>query len=68
MSTWGGFGETEFVSFGNAELFDDQVNSGDFFGDRVFDLEAGVDFKEGNGSIISDKKLACSSAVVLCLF
>jgi hypothetical protein len=34
------------AAFGNSELFPDQVNPGNFFGDGVLHLEASVYFKE----------------------
>jgi hypothetical protein len=42
------------LALSDAELLSDQVNAGYLFGDRVLDLESGVDLQEGNGSILGD--------------
>ena len=42
---------------GQAELLADQVDAGDFLGDAVLHLEAGVDLKEGNGAVLAHQEL-----------
>lgn len=53
-------GVGEFFAFGDAEHFAYEVDAGDFFGDGVFDLESGVDFEEGDGSVLADEVFACA--------
>ena len=42
---------------GDPELFADEVDPGGFLGDRVLDLEAGVDLEEGDGAVRRDQEL-----------
>jgi hypothetical protein len=37
---------------------------GDLLGDRVLDLQAGVDLEEGDGAVLADEELAGAGAVV----
>ncbi len=64
MAAQGGVVVAEFFAVGDAEHFADQVDAGDFFGDGVFDLEAGVDFEEGDGAVGADEELDGAGADV----
>ena len=44
----------------NSELFPNQIDSRNFFRDRVLHLEPGIDLEEGHRAIFSDEKLAGS--------
>ena len=57
VAAHGGVVVAEFFAVGDAEHFADQVDAGDFFGDRVFDLEAGVDLQEGDRAVGADEEL-----------
>ena len=48
----------ERLAVGDAELLADQVDAGDLLGDRVLDLQAGVDLEEGDGAVLADEELA----------
>src|SRR5690625_5410204 len=48
---------SQFFAGGDAELFPHQVDAGDFFGDGVFDLEAGVDFEERKRAVEAHQAL-----------
>ena len=41
----------ELLAVGDAEHLADQVDAGDLLGDRVLDLEAGVDLQEGDRAV-----------------
>ncbi len=50
MTTRGGiFLDGELFAVGDAELLTHEVDAGGLLGDRVFDLQAGVDLEERNG-------------------
>jgi hypothetical protein len=48
----------ELLAVGDAELLADQVDAGDLLGDRVLDLQAGVDLEEGDRAVLADEELA----------
>jgi hypothetical protein len=48
----------DLLAVGDAELLTHQVDAGHLFGDRVFDLQAGVDLEEGDGAVLADEELA----------
>ena len=50
--------EVELLAVGDAELPAHQVDAGDLFGDRVLDLQAGVDLEEGDQAVLADQELA----------
>ena len=54
----------ELLAVGDAELLADQVDAGDLLGDRVLDLQAGVDLEEGDGAVLADEELAGAGADV----
>ena len=54
----------EGLAVGDAELLADQVDAGDLLGDRVLDLQAGVDLEEGDGAVLADEELAGPGAGV----
>ena len=54
----------ELLAGGDAEHLADQVDAGDLLGDRVLDLEAGVDLEEGDGAVLADQELAGAGADV----
>lgn len=49
---------------GDAELLAHEVDARDLLGDRVLDLEAGVDLEEGDGAVLRHEELARASADV----
>ena len=54
----------ERLAVGDAELLADQVDAGDLLGDRVLDLQAGVDLEEGDRAVGPDQELARAGADV----
>ncbi len=52
------------LTVGDAEHLPDQVDAADFFGDRVLDLQPGVDLEEGDGAVLPDQELAGPGADV----
>ena len=54
----------ELLAVGDAEHLADQVDAGDLFGDRVLDLEAGVDLQEGDRAVGADEELDGAGADV----
>ncbi|CAM5610442.1 hypothetical protein SNARM312S_06594 [Streptomyces narbonensis] len=60
----GGVAVAELFAVGDAEHLADQVDAGDLFGDRVFDLEAGVDLEEGDRAVGADEELDGAGADV----
>ncbi|MNI04246.1 hypothetical protein D3C73_571670 [compost metagenome] len=51
-------------AFGNAELFDDEIETGRFFRYRMFHLQAGVDLEEGDHAIGGKQKFHRAGAGV----
>ncbi len=49
---------------GDAELLAHEVDARDLLGDRVLDLEAGVDLEEGDGAVLRHEELARAGADV----
>src|SRR5690606_35617820 len=43
---------------GDTEHLTHQVDAGDLLGDRMLDLQPGIDFEERDGAVLSDEKLA----------
>ncbi len=64
MAAWRWIRELEFLALGDLELLENQVDPGDFLGDRVLHLESGVDLEEGNGAVLPHQELAGSRALV----
>lgn len=64
MAAQGGVVVAEFLAVGDAEHLADQVDAGDFLGDRVLDLEAGVDLQEGDRAVHADEELHGAGADV----
>ena len=56
--------DVEFLAFGDAELLADQVEPGGLLGDRVLDLQAGVDLQERDQPVLADEELHGAGAVV----
>ena len=54
----------ERLAVGDAELLAHQVDAGDLLGDRVLDLQAGVDLEERDGAVAADEELAGAGADV----
>ncbi|OMI33961.1 choline dehydrogenase [Streptomyces sparsogenes DSM 40356] len=54
----------EGLAVGDAEHLPDQVDAGDFLGDRVLDLEAGVDLQEGDRAVRAHQELDRAGADV----
>ena len=54
----------ELLAVGDAELLAHQVDAGDLLGDRVLDLQPGVDLEEGDGAVLADQELAGAGADV----
>ena len=59
-----GVGVAERLAVGDAELLAHQVDAGDLLGDRVLDLQAGVDLEEGDRAVLADEELAGAGADV----
>src|SRR3546814_19891000 len=59
-----GVAVAELLASGDAEHLADQVDAGDFLGDAVLDLEAGVDLEERDGAVCGDQELAGSGTSV----
>ncbi len=57
-------GDGQFFAVGDAELLQHQVDAGGFLGDGMLDLQAGVDFQEGDESVLADEVFDGSGAVV----
>ena len=58
------FRDFQLTALGDEELLADQVVAGGFLGDRVLDLEAGVDLQEGDQAVGGDEVLDGAGAVV----
>ena len=54
----------ELLAVGDAEHLADQVDAGDLLGDRVLDLQAGVDLQEGDRAVGADEELDGAGADV----
>ena len=59
-----GVGVVERLAVRDPELLTDEVDAGDLLGDRVLDLEAGVDLEEGDVPVRPDEELARARADV----
>ena len=59
-----GVGVVERLAVGDAELLAHEVDAGDLLGDRVLDLQAGVDLEEGDVAVGADEELAGAGADV----
>ena len=59
-----GVGVVERLAVGDAELLAHEVDAGDLLGDRVLDLEAGVDLEEADVAVRADEELAGAGADV----
>ncbi len=57
-------GELELFAVGDAELLTHEVDAGGLLGDRVLDLQAGVDLEEGDQAVVADEELDGARAVV----
>ena len=56
--------DTQCLTAGDAELLPYQVDAGGFFGDGVFDLQAGIDLQEGNQAVRANEVFHRARAVV----
>ena len=54
----------ELAALGQTKLFPHQVDAGDLFGDGVLNLQARIDLQKGDGTVLTDEKLAGTSAEV----
>ena len=54
----------ELLAGGDAEHLAHQVDAGDLLGDRVLDLQPGVDLEEGDRAVLADQELAGAGADV----
>ncbi len=54
----------EFLAVGDTEHLPHQVDAGDFLGDGVLDLQAGVDLEEGDRAVLTDEEFAGARADV----
>ena len=61
-------GVVDRAALGNAELLAHEVDPGDLLGDRVLDLQAGVDLEERDRAVLADQELAGACADVADLF
>ena len=59
-----GIAVAEFLAVGDAEHLADQVDAGDLLGDRVLDLQTGVDLQEGDRAVRADEELDRAGADV----
>ncbi len=50
-------GEAQLVALGDAELLADQVDAAGLLGDRMLDLQAGVDLEEADHPVVADQEL-----------
>ena len=57
-------GVGDALAFGDFELFADEVDAGGFLGDRVLDLQSGVDLEEGDQAVLADEVFDGAGAVV----
>ena len=57
----------ERLAVGDTEHLADQVDAGNLLGHGVLDLQARVDFEEGDGAILPDEELTGSGTNVACL-
>ena len=57
-------GDVEGLAVGDAELLAHQVDARGLLGDRVFDLQAGVDLEERDQAVLADQVLDGARAVV----
>ncbi len=64
MTAHGGVLVAQLLAVGDPEHLADQVDPGDLLGDRVLDLEAGVDLQEGDQAVLRDQELAGARADV----
>ena len=56
--------ERELFTLGDLDLRRDEIDAGQLFGDRVLDLDAGVDFHEVEVLVFIEKKLDGADRVV----
>ena len=57
-------GDVERLAVGDPELLQHQVDARGLLGDRVLDLQAGVDLEEGDQAVLADQVLDRAGAVV----
>ena len=60
----GVLGDLQLQAVGDAELLADEVDAAGLLGDRVLDLQAGVDLEEGDRAVGADEVLDRAGAVV----
>lgn len=65
MATVGRVLVTKLLTAGHAELFADQIQARDFFGDTVFDLQSGIDLQKRDRAVLANQKLTGTSADVV---
>ena len=61
-------GEVQLVAVGDLELLQHQVDARGLLGDRVLDLQAGVDLQERDQAVLADQVFDGAGAVVVGLF
>ena len=61
------FLDGQFLAFGNVELLTDQIEAGNFLGDRVLHLQAGVDLEEVDQTVSANQVLNGARTVVASL-
>ena len=55
---------SQHFTIGDAELLAHKVQASDFFTDWVFNLQTRINFKEGNGAVLSDEEFASAGSEV----
>ncbi len=58
-------GEAQRLALGDAELLADEVDAAGLLGDRVLDLQPGVDLEEADDAVAADEVLDRAGAVVV---
>ena len=58
-------GDVQGLAVGDLELLQHQVDAGGLLGDRVLDLQSGVDLQEGDQPVLADQILDGACAVVV---
>ncbi len=61
----GVLGDVQGLAVGDLELLQHQVDAGGLLGDRVLDLQSGVDLEEGDQPVLADQVLDGARAVVV---
>ena len=63
----GVFLDAQLLAFCDAELLANQVQTSGLFGNRVLNLQAGIDLEEGNEAVCADQVLDGAGTVVASL-